>query len=58
MTRSSVAVALLVLGLAAQALKVTDIQGVAFQSPLAGQWVKNVVGVVAAKVRLNFVNAG
>ena len=33
-------------------VSITDIQGPAFQSPLAGQSVQNVTGIVTAKVRL------
>ena len=38
---------------AGSVVKVTDIQGVAFQSPLTGQLVHNVTGVVTAKVSPN-----
>lgn len=41
---------MLALGAAVGAVKISDIQGAAFQSPLAGQWVHNVTGVVTAKV--------
>ncbi|THH31712.1 hypothetical protein EUX98_g2486 [Antrodiella citrinella] len=43
---------------AVTAVKITDIQGVAYQSPLAGQWVHNVTGVVTAKDRYGFWISG
>ncbi|KAH8100026.1 DNase I-like protein [Cristinia sonorae] len=43
---------------AAASTKIVDIQGVAFQSALAGQWVHNVTGVVTAKDRYGFWVSG
>ncbi|TCD65684.1 hypothetical protein EIP91_002311 [Steccherinum ochraceum] len=43
-----------ILSVVATAVKITDIQGVAFQSPFAGEWVHNVTGVVTAKDRYGF----
>ena len=37
-------------------LSITDIQGVSFQSPYAGQFVTNVTGIVTAKVSLVIVS--
>lgn len=41
---------------AAAAVSITDIQGPAFRSPLEGQNVQNVSGIVTAKVSLTGVN--
>lgn len=48
--RTSVLIGLI--AVVARGVSITDIQGSAFQSPLAGQVVDDVTGVVVAKVRV------
>lgn len=50
-TQSLLAIALAILPNFIDATRITDIQGSAFQSPLTGQTVHKVTGVVVAKVR-------
>ncbi|KAI0710028.1 DNase I-like protein [Earliella scabrosa] len=51
MSRSAFAAAVILLTARAWATKITDIQGISFQSPLTGQFVHDVTGIVTGKDR-------